>query len=144
MSTSDRLSALAPAHDTQRVRCMEVRNVTRGQTVASHVELADTPRSRRKGLLSRDQLALSEGLWIAPCEAVHTFGMSCPIDLVFVDRRLRVVRLVESIRPRRISIAWRAYSVLELAPGSIRESCTRIGDSLQFLTSQWDLVDVSE
>src|SRR5579862_4206312 len=144
MSSSDALSALVPAHDTQCVRWIEVRNVTCGQTVSSHVELADTPRSRRNGLLSRDRLTPGKGLWIVPCEAVHTFGMSYPIDLVFIDKHRRVVRLVESIGPRRLSIAWRAHSVLELAPGSIRESCTRVGDSLLFSVPQDGPCIVSE
>lgn len=123
---------------------MEVRNMTRERLVAAHVELADTPNARRRGLLSRSQLAAGEGLWIAPCEAVHTFGMSYPIDLVFIDKRHKVVKLVESIRPGRIAIAWRAQSVLELAPGSIRESCTRVGDSLKFFGLQDDPADVSD
>jgi hypothetical protein len=112
--------------------------------IAPSVEVADTPKARRKGLLSRAPLASGEGLWIAPCEAIHTFGMSYPIDLVFIDKRYRVVKLVQSILPRRISFSCRAHSVIELAPGSIQESCTRVGDSLAFSTSQCDPCGVSE
>ena len=58
-----------------------VRNRTRGATLAEYVRLADTPRSRRVGLLKRDKLDPGEGLWIYPTQAIHTFGMRFSIDV---------------------------------------------------------------
>ncbi len=65
---------------------LQVTNVTRGTVLATRLEAAHTGAKRRKGLLGRDGLAAGDGLWIAPCESVHTFFMRFPIDLVYLDR----------------------------------------------------------
>jgi uncharacterized membrane protein (UPF0127 family) len=71
-------------------------------------------------------------LWIVPCEAVHTFAMKFALDLIYLDRKHRVVKVRESVRPGRISGAFRAHSVIELPTGSIAASQTHPGDLLQF------------
>ena len=112
-------------------------NRTRGATLAASVELADTPRARRIGLLKRENLPAGEGLWIYPTQAVHTFGMRFPIDVAFLDRRLRVKRIYHALVPYRLtSFVWGARSVLELPCGSLAETGTAIGDELQFLLSE--------
>jgi len=44
-------------------------------------------------------------------------GMAWPIDVVFVDKRGRVLRIVPALRPGRAACCWRAWGVLELAAG---------------------------
>ena len=110
-----------------------VHNRTRGATLAANVELADTPASRRIGLLRRKSLGPDEGLWIYPTQAIHTIGMRFPIDVAFLDRRLRVYRVYHCLAPFRLtSLVWGARSVLELASGSLASTGTAVGDELQF------------
>src|SRR5947209_17492107 len=110
-----------------------VRNRTRGATLASDVQLADTPRARRIGLLKHDMLSPGQGLWIYPTQAIHTFGMRFPIDVVFIDRRMRVKRVYHQLAPFRLtSLVWSAQSVLELPSGSLAGTGTAVGDELQF------------
>jgi uncharacterized membrane protein (UPF0127 family) len=108
-----------------------VRNRTRGATIASDVQLADTPRARRIGLLKRDTLNPGQGLWIFPTQAIHTFGMRFPIDVVFIDRQLRVRRIYHRLAPFRLTSVWSAQSVLELPSGSLAGTNTSVGDELQ-------------
>jgi uncharacterized membrane protein (UPF0127 family) len=72
------------------------------------------------------------GLWIVPCEAVHTFFMKFAIDLIYVDRKRRVKGVVRALRPWRMSICLPAHSVLELPPGTIDRTNTRKGDEIEF------------
>ena len=110
-----------------------VRNRTRGSTLAVKVRLADTPHSRRVGLLRHKNLAPGEGLWIYPTLAIHTFGMRFPIDVAFLDRRLRIKRIYHGLAPFRLTVpVWGARSVLELASGSLASTGTSVGDELQF------------
>lgn len=95
------------------------------------VELADTPAARRTGLLGRKSLGPGQGLWIVPCEGIHTFFMGFSIDVVYVDRKRRVCKTVPSLRPWRLSVCLPAHSVVELAAGSIATSGTRKGDQLE-------------
>ena len=110
-----------------------VHNRTRGAIVAASVGVADTPKSRRVGLLRHKNLEPGEGLWIYPTQAIHTFGMQFPIDVVFLDRGLRVKRVYHDLRPYRwTSFVWGAQSVLELPSGSVAGTGTAVGDELQF------------
>jgi uncharacterized membrane protein (UPF0127 family) len=95
------------------------------------VTLANKRNSRRKGLLGRARLSKDEGLWIVPCEAVHTFGMQFAIDLVYLDRQYRIKKLVSQVGPWRVSACLSAHSVIELAPGTIRKTETQVGDTLE-------------
>jgi uncharacterized membrane protein (UPF0127 family) len=109
---------------------VEIRNLTRATTLATKAGLAATSRERRRGLLGRDRLGEEEGLWIVPCEAVHTFGMKFPIDAVFLSRSYRVLKIRENLPPRRLALCWRAHSVLELPAGTVRRTGTTVGDQL--------------
>ena len=107
-------------------------NLDRECEIASHVEVAGNSASRRQGLLKRTELDASAGLWLAPCEAIHTFGMKVPIDVVFLDRKHRAMKLVTHLVPSRISLCLSGTSVLELASGTIQRSGLQRGDRLQF------------
>src|SRR5271168_1056740 len=104
---------------------LRISNLTRQSVLAHSVEVADEGPKRRKGLLGRQELRAGEGLWIRPCEAVHTFGMQFPIDLVYLDRRNRVVKTRSHVRPGRLSACLTAHSVVELPTGTVRNTQTK-------------------
>ena len=113
---------------------LRVRNVTRETLLADRAEIADTSAKRRTGLLKHAGLAPGEGLWIAPCEGVHTFAMKFSIDVVFLNRKKKVVKIRPDMVRGRISFHIRAHSVLELPAGRIAETGTVAGDQLEFET----------
>lgn len=125
------LAQLREGHHVPEIR-MRVSNLTRQTEVANCVLVADRGESRRKGLLGRDRLSATEGLWIVPCEAVHTFGMRFPIDLIYLDRHHRIKKIKSDVPPWKLSACLSAHSVLELAAGRIRETHTQPGDRLEF------------
>jgi uncharacterized protein len=92
------------------------------RVLADRVQLAGDSLSRRRGLLDRVALASGEGLIIAPTCAIHTFGMRFPIDVVFVDRTGRVLRVVTELPPRRVSAAWGGFAAVEVAAGRCRDA----------------------
>ena len=106
-------------------------NRTRGTAVASRIAVADDAASRTKGLLGRTGLEADEGLWIVPCPMIHTFFMKFPIDVLFLDRGLKVVRVLENVKPWRISPwVFSAHSCLELKGGVLSGAVAR-GDQLE-------------
>jgi uncharacterized membrane protein (UPF0127 family) len=111
----------------------EVTNSTRGTVLATCLEVADSAPKRSKGLLGRVGLAPGEGLWIAPCESVHTFFMRFPIDLVYLDRKNKVKKVRSDVGAWRLSACLSAHSVLELPAGMIRSTRTEPGDTLEFV-----------
>jgi len=107
-----------------------VRNNTRNTVLAQAAELADSGATRRTGLLKHERLAPGEGLWIVPCEAVHTFFMKFPIDLVYLDKKRKVRKVRHAVPAWRMSACLTAHSVLELPAGTVAESGTAVGDIL--------------
>ena len=111
---------------------IKVRNRDRGTLLAEAAEVADTSAKRRTGLLKHTELAPGSGLWISPCEAVHSFGMKFAIDLVYLDRKKKVRKVRRQMVPRRLSACFTAHSILELPVGAIDASLTQPGDQLEF------------
>ncbi|MGH9622395.1 MAG: DUF192 domain-containing protein [Bryobacteraceae bacterium] len=98
----------------------------------AYVRIAATSRARRKGLLGMDRLEPGAALWIAPCEAVHTFGMKFPIDVVFLGKNGKVKKIVPRLKPWRIAACLTASSVLELEAGAAERAQLRVGARLRF------------
>ncbi len=111
---------------------LQATNITRRNILASCVEVAGSGAARSRGLLGRKGLATGEALWIIPCEAVHTIGMQFSIDLVYLDRKRRIKKIRENVRPWRFSVCLTAHSVLELPAGALRDQHLHLGDEIEF------------
>ena len=106
-------------------------NRSRQAYLATDLTVADTHWSRLRGLMATDvtRFPPGVGLWIVPCRGVHTFGMRFPIDVVYLNGDNKVVYLQENLRPWRIApVRLSAASVVELPPGTIRQTQTGVGD----------------
>jgi uncharacterized membrane protein (UPF0127 family) len=114
------------------MRKLKVINKTKGTVVATQADVADTSQKRRAGLLRHGRLEAGQGLWIAPCEAIHTFGMRFPIDVLFLDRRKKVLKVKAGMPRGRIAASLWAHSVLELPEGQAERTRTEPGDVLEF------------
>ncbi len=113
------------------MRLVRLVNQTRGTTVAETVEVASTSLTRLLGLLGRSGLEAGGGLWITPSSGVHTMGMRFPIDVVGLDKDLRVTKVWNNLVPYRVtSVSIKIHSVIELAAGQIRERQIQVGDLL--------------
>ena len=99
-----------------------------GRVVIPDLEVAVESASRRKGLLGRDGLPDGSGLVIAPTNAVHTFFMRFPIDILFVTKAGEVVKVRQAVRPWRIAAARKGYAVIELAAGGAARAGLEMGD----------------
>ena len=107
-----------------------MRNETRQTVLATAADVADTSAKRRTGLLKHERLEPGEGLWIKPCESVHTFFMKFAIDLVYIDKKNKVRKVRHAVPPWRLSACLTAHSILELPAGAARQSATEAGDQL--------------
>ena len=125
------LQALADALKSSKDPRIVILNKTRSTELANHADLAHGGGKRSKGLLGRAGLGPGEGMWIVPCEAVHTFFMKFAIDLVYLDRKLRVKKTRHAVGPWRFSACLSAHSVIELPAGTIRATQTECGDIIQ-------------
>lgn len=113
-------------------------NATKKTTVSNRCRFANTLLKRMVGLLNRPVFSPGEGLLFDRCYGIHTIGMRFPIDVLFLDRDLQVMRAVEALPPFRTCVVRQAVYVLELPAGAIRTSNTAPGDQIQMRTVPTD------
>jgi uncharacterized membrane protein (UPF0127 family) len=117
---------------------MVLYNVTRKSVVSDRCHFANSVWKRMIGLLGRKELAQGEGLLIDRCYGIHTFGMRFAIDILFLDKDLRVLKPVPALPPQRTCIVRKAVYALELPVGAIQQSATQAGDQIQIRTGDTD------
>jgi uncharacterized protein len=119
------------------VASLIARNVTRGTTLATDVEVAAGLWAKFMGLMGRPFLADGAALWLPESNGIHMMFMRFPIDAVFVGRPDEAgARPVLAVRASLA--AWRglvplvrgARGVLELPIGTVAASGTTVGDRI--------------
>lgn len=100
-------------------------------TIGSKIGLADTFLTRLCGLLGKKGLEPGSGILIQPSSGVHTMWMRFPIDVVGLDKSLRVLKVWRRLPAWRITnVNFKIQSMLELAPGQIDHCRIEPGDRL--------------
>jgi uncharacterized membrane protein (UPF0127 family) len=126
----DRGTGARPAGSRRLPRVARVR-VSGGETVCDRCEIAESVFARMRGLLGRSELPAGHGMLINPAPSVMTYFMRFPIDVVFLDRDWRVVKVVERLVPWRVAGARHAVAALELAAGAAEACGLQVGDVLE-------------
>ncbi len=98
----------------ERLGALEARELAGG---ALTLHEARAFGERRRGLAGLDELPADVGLHLHRCNSVHTFGMRFGLDLVWLARDGRVVRVDRDVPPRRQKLCVRARTVVEVAAG---------------------------
>jgi uncharacterized membrane protein (UPF0127 family) len=104
---------LSDEDSERRLAGLEATQLDSGLTL--HVARAF--RERRRGLAKMTPLAPGHALRILKCNSIHTFGMRFALDLVWLARDGRVLRVDHAVAPRRMKLCVRARSVVETAAG---------------------------
>ncbi len=96
--------------------------------VVGRLEIADTAWKRAVGLLGRARMEADTGLWLEPCNGIHTLALRFPIDVLFLDREGRALRLVPDLPPwRTCGPVPGARIVVELPAGTLKAQGIRLG-----------------
>ena len=109
-------------------------NSTKETVLCPRVEVADSFLRRLIGFMFKRNIPFGSGLLFLRCNAIHTFFLLAPLDVIFLDEEGKVVKTIEGLRPWRVVLPVRgARHTLETARGSIRRSRTKVGDRIVFL-----------
>jgi uncharacterized membrane protein (UPF0127 family) len=114
-------------------------NATKNSVLSDRCHFADSVFKRMVGLLNRKMLSPGEGLLLDRCYGIHTIGMRFAIDVVFLDKELRVIRTISALPPFRTCLVKQAVYVLELPVGIIQSSRTAPGDQMQMRATSGDV-----
>lgn len=113
---------------------VKILNLTKDTVILDEAEIAANFFLRLKGLLGRSGLPKGKGILIKPCKAVHTVGMSFPIDVGFVDKEGCLCYQEEYMVPNKFSPAVKESKfVIEAPAGTFEMTQTTVGDKIEII-----------
>ena len=102
-----------------------------GEVICERVKMANTMDERMIGLMMKKDLVGYDGLLIVPCNSIHTFFMRMNIDVLFLDKKNKIVKIIYDMKPWRLTgIYFKAHQVLEMKAGTLSRNI-KIGDTLR-------------
>lgn len=105
-----------------------------GNVILWDVRSADTFLERFKGLMMKKGLGRTGGIYLTPCNQIHTFMMRFRIDVIFLSLEHEVLYIESNMKPCRVTpCVSGAVGVLEAAPGFAEHAGIRAGDKLDFV-----------
>ena len=111
-----------------------LKNITKDKIIAEDIIVADSFFKRLKGLMFTKELSPQAGMYIYPCSSIHTFFMNYTIDVLYLDVNNKILAIDEDMKPRKVGkIVRGAVAVVELNSGRVKETNTRIGQTVQFI-----------
>ncbi len=114
----------------QTTKAYELRLST-GEIICRKMIVADGMLDRMKGLMFSERLPDCDGFLISPGNSIHTFFMLYPLDVVFLDKDFKVVKVIYDLAPWRMtSIYFKSRKVLEMKAGTLRKNLNP-GDKLE-------------
>ena len=118
-------------------RTLCVFNRTRESFLGLRVAPADTWQLGLRALSEKRGVTPEDGVWLVSSRGVHTIGVLCGIDLIYLDSANRVLHLVEQLGPFRVApVKIKCASILALRSRAIYFSYTQIGDELLICTPE--------
>lgn len=92
-----------------------IKNITIGESIF----VAESFMDRMKGLMFSEKI-LGDGLLIQSCNSVHTFFMKYSLDLLFLDRHYKIIKIIRNLSPWRATFFYfKASMTLELVGGTL-------------------------
>lgn len=106
-------------------------NKSTKEVISSRAVIAGSFFSRLMGLMFKKSMDAESALVFYRAVSIHTFFMRFPIDVLFLDKESRIVKIYEALKPWRLVICPRAFAAIELAPHKSREKSLKAGDILE-------------
>lgn len=98
--------------------------------ICSKVKVAKSFKSRLVGLIGTQNMN-DYALYIPECNWIHTFFMSCAIDVVYIDKKMQIKKIDHELKPWRLARpVLSAQNVIELEAGTARKFELKIGEVL--------------
>ncbi len=110
---------------------MIIINKRNNLTLAKNVKLADSFYDRLMGVMFIKEMKGMDALLLSPSNSIHNFFVRFAIDVVFIDKKNRVVKIIREFKPWRMTrIYFTAVKVLELPAGKLIDDID-VGDELE-------------
>ncbi len=102
-----------------------------GDVLCEKMLVANTALTRMKGLMFSTELPGCDGLLFAPANSIHTFFMRYALDVLFLDKNFKIVKIVYDMTPWKMTLIYfRSYQVLEMRAGTLKKNLN-VGEKLE-------------
>ena len=111
---------------------VKIKNMTKDRILCDQALMADTFLLRGLGLMFRKEWKDFNGFLLMPCGSIHTCCMRIPIDVCFLDRERKILKVVKRLGPWKfVSGGKGSHATLELPEGTVQRTETEAGDKLE-------------
>ena len=109
-----------------------VKNLRTDEVIVPRASLAADPFNRMRGLLGKASLSPGEGIILQPASSIHTLFMRFAIDVIYLDEKGAIKKVVPNLVPFRFSWARGSHTVIEVPSGATRVLDLIPGDRLDW------------
>lgn len=110
---------------------MKITHLKTKKVLGENIKEASSFYARLKGLMFIDQMQDMDGLMLDPCRSIHNCFVRFPIDVIFINKKNEVVKVIKNFKPWRFSwIYFNAQKTLELPAGTLGDDINP-GDKLE-------------
>lgn len=118
---------------------MSVKIKYKDKIIIEKLTIADDFKKRMIGLLNRKNMESNEGLLLYNCKQIHTFFMKFPIDVFFLDKNKKIIKIYEEIKPFKITnYIKNAKYALEAKAGISKKYKLKVGDILDLIKEKYN------
>lgn len=98
--------------------------------ICANIEKAESFKQRLVGLIGTRAMK-DYGMYFEQCNWIHTFFMSCPIDVIYVDKKMKIKKIDHALKPWRLPLpVFTASSVIEVEAGTADKYKLQVGEEL--------------
>ncbi|MBU2044310.1 MAG: DUF192 domain-containing protein [Candidatus Omnitrophica bacterium] len=108
----------------------------KGSFISSKVRIASNFWLRFKGLMFDRTIDEKAAMVFYNAPAIHTSFMRFSIDIVFLDKNNKVIKICQAVKPWKIVFCRHSALAIELPAHRAKERSLELGDTLQITVSE--------
>lgn len=98
--------------------------------ICAKFEKAESFTQRLIGLIGTKNMK-DYGMFFEHSNWIHTFFMSVPIDVIYVDKKMKIKKIDHALKPWRFPLpVFSACSVIEVEAGTANKYKLQVGEEL--------------
>ena len=113
----------------------KITNRRNGDLISQKAKVANNLISRMVGLMFRKVMDKEEALIFYLAPSIHTCFMRFPIDLIFLDKERKIIRICEALKPWRAVLCAKSFITIELPPYKAEDASLKLGDVLEITSA---------
>ena len=107
-----------------------ITNRTKGKVITERARFARSFFKRMFGYMFRARIEADDALIFYSAPSMHMFFMRFPLDIVFLDKSNKVIRIFKSIGPWRLANCFQSKVTIEFSADVTTKIPIELGDIL--------------